>query len=77
MVPDFLSRIYLVNLTVSEGIEEDCRVAAEKNKVYIPFEDQSRLLERAHRLYTGHLRTAKLFSFISQRFLWTGIFRDV
>ena len=77
MVPDFLSRIYLVNLTVSEGIEEDRRVAAEKNKVYIPYEDQSRLLERAHRLYTGHLRTAKLFSFISQRFFWTGIFRDV
>ena len=30
VVPDFLSRIYLVDLTVSEGMEEDCCVAAEK-----------------------------------------------
>ena len=66
-----------MNMTVSEGMEGDCRVAAEKNKVYILYEDQSRLLERAHRSYTGHLRTAKLFSFKSQRFFWTGIFRDV
>ena len=35
VVPYFLSRIYLVNMTVSEGMEEDCQVAAEKNKVYI------------------------------------------
>ena len=57
-----------MNMTVSEEIKEDCWVAAEKNKVNIPYEDQSRLLEQAHRFYTGHLRTAKLFSFISQRF---------
>ena len=56
VVPEVLSRIYLVNITVSERIEEDCWVAAEKNKVYIPYEDRSRLLEQAHRLYTGHFK---------------------
>ena len=28
-------------------------------------------------LYMGHLRMAKLFSFMSQRFFWTGLYKDV
>ena len=77
VVLDFLSRIYLVDLTVPEGVKEDSCVAAEKIKIYVLYEDQSRLLKQAHRLYTGHLRSAKLFAFISQQFFWTGIFKDV
>ena len=76
-MPDFLSRIYLTEMSVTGEIERDRRLAREKNKIYIPLEDRSCLLERSHRLYTGHLRTAKLFSFISQRFFWTGLYRDV
>ena len=77
VVPDFLSRIYLTEMSVTGEIEKDCRLAREKNKIYIPLEDRSHFLELSHRLYTGHLRTAKLFSFISQSFFWTGLYRDV
>ena len=77
VVPDFLSRIYLTEMSVTGEIEKDCCLAQEKNKIYIPLEDRSCLLDCSHRSYMGHLRTAKLFSFISQRFFWTGLYRDV
>ena len=76
-MPDFLSRIYLTKMSVTSEIKRDCFLAQEKKKIYIPFEDRSRLLKHSHRLYTGHLRTAKLFSFISQCFFWTGHYRDL
>ena len=77
IVPDFLSRIYLAEMTVSEDEEGDWKLALEKNKIYIPLQDQSLLLERSHRLYTGQLRTAKLFAFMSQRFFWKVLYKDV
>ena len=64
-------------MSVTGEIEKDCCFTQEKNKIYIPLEDRSRLLECSHRSYTGHLRTAKLFSFISQRFFWTRLYKDV
>ena len=76
-MPDFLSRIYLAEMSVSEDEEKDCKVAVEKNKIYIPLQDRSSLLERLHRSYTGHKRTAKLFAFISQRFFWSGMYKDI
>ena len=33
VVSDFLSRIYLAEMTVSEDEEEDCKLALEKNKI--------------------------------------------
>ena len=77
VVPDFLSRIYLAEMSVSEDEEKDRKLAVEKNKIYIPLQDRSCLLERSHRSYTGHLRTAKLFAFISQRFFWSGMYKDI
>ena len=77
VVPDFLSRIYLAEMFVSEDEEKDCKLAVEENKIYIPLQDRSCLLERSHRSYTGHLRTAKLFAFISQRFFWSGMYKDI
>ena len=77
VVPDFLSRIYLAEMSVSEDEEKDRKLAVEKNKIYIPLQDRNCFLERSHRSYTGHLRTAKLFAFISQRFFWSGIYKDV
>ena len=47
-------------MSVSEDEERDCKLAVEKNKIYIPLQDRSCLLERLHRSYTKHLRTAKL-----------------
>ena len=77
VVPDFLSRIYLAEMTVSEDEERDQKLALEKNKIYIPLQDQICLLERSHRLYTEHLKIAKLFAIMSQRFFWTGLYKDV
>ena len=74
-MPDFLSRIYLAEMSVSKDEERDCKLAVEKNKIYIPLQDRSCLLERLHRSYTGHLRTAKLFAFILQRFSGLGCTR--
>ena len=65
VVPDFLSRLYLVEMSTAGKVENDRRIAAQKNKIFIPFEDRSRLLERIHRTYTGQLRLAKLYSFLS------------
>ena len=76
-MPDFLSRIYLAERAVSKNEERDWKLSLEKNKIYIPLQDQSCLLERLHRLYTGHLRTAKLFAFMSQGFFWAGLYKDV
>ena len=48
-MPDFLSRVYLAEMSVSEDEEKDCKLAVEKNKIYIPLQDRSHLLERLHR----------------------------
>ena len=61
MVPDFLSRIYLAEMSVSEDEDGDRKLALEKNKIYIPLQDRSCFLERLHRSYTGYLRTDKFF----------------
>ena len=65
VVPDFLSRIYLTEMSVTGEIEKNCCLAQEKNKIYIPLEDRSCLLERSHRLYMCHLRTANYFPFFN------------
>ena len=57
--------------------EKTKKFAKSKNKIFVPFADRSQLLEQAHRTHTGHLRTAKLFSFMSSRYFWLGLFRDV
>ena len=54
IVPDSLSRIYLVELTSPVEDEKVQEIAKSKNKFFIPFANRSRLLERAHRNYTGH-----------------------
>ena len=66
--PDFLSRVYMVELTSPVEDERDQEIAKSKNKFFVPFTNRSRLLEKAHRTYTGHLRTAKMFSFMSTRY---------
>ena len=77
VIPDFLSRIYLTNKSAIKETDEDCCLAREKNKIFILFEDRSCLLKHSHRSYTGHLCTAKLFSFISHCFFWLGLYKDV
>ena len=67
VVPDFLSRIYLVELTSPVEDEKDQEIAKSKNKIFVFFANRSRLLKRAHRTYTGHLRTAKLLCFLLAR----------
>ena len=37
VVPDFLSEIYLTEISVTSEIERNCCLAQEKNKNYIPF----------------------------------------
>ena len=64
IVPDFLSRICLVELTSPVEDKIDQEIARSKNKIFVPFANRSRLLKKSHRTYTGHLRTAKLFSFM-------------
>ena len=76
VIPDFLSRIYLVELTSPDEDRKDQEIAKSKNKIFVPFADISQLLKQAHRTYTRHLRTAKLFSFISSRYFWSSLFRD-
>ena len=76
MVLDFLSRLYLVEMLTAGRVEDDQHIATQKNKIFLPFKDRSRLLERIHRTYTGHLRLAKLYSFLSTRYFWTGMFND-
>ena len=64
-------------MSVSEGEERDWKLALEKNFFFILFKKGVVNLKRPHRLYMGHPRTAKLFSFMSQRFFWTGLYKDV
>ena len=52
VMPDFLSRIYLAEMFVSEDEEKDRKLAIEKNKIYIPLQDRSCFLERLHMSYT-------------------------
>ena len=66
VLPDFLSRIYLVELTFPVEDKKDQEIAKSKNKIFVTFANRSRLLERVHRAYTGHLRTAKLLASCQQ-----------
>ena len=52
VVPDFLSRIYLVELTSPDEDRKDQEIAKSKNKIFVPFADRSQLLELAHRTHT-------------------------
>ena len=70
VVPDFLSRIYLVELTSPDEDGKDQEIAKIKNKIFVPFADRSQLLEQAHETHYGHLRTAKLQNFMSSRYFW-------
>ena len=72
VIPDFLSRIYLVEMTSPDEDGKDQEIAKSKNKIFVPFADRSQLLKQAHRTYFGHLRTAKLFSFMSSRYFLVG-----
>ena len=63
MVPDFLSRLHLVEMSTAGRVESDQKIALQKKKVFVPFENRSWLLEQIHRIYTGHLWLAELYSF--------------
>ena len=65
VVPDFLLKIYLTEMSVTDEIKRDHFMAQEKNKIYIPFKDRSCLLECSHSSYKGNLRTAKLFFYFT------------
>ena len=41
MVPDFLSRIHLVELTSPDEDRKDQEIAKHKNKIFVPFADRS------------------------------------
>ena len=41
MIPDFLSRIYLVELTSPDEDGKDQEIAKNKNKIFVPFADRS------------------------------------
>ena len=77
VVPYFLLRIYLVELNSPGEDEKDQEIAKSKNKIFVPFANRSCLLEKTHRTYTGHLRTANLFSFKLIRYFWSGLYKDV
>ena len=63
VVPDFLSRIYLVDQIV-DNEEVDRDIAKRKNRIFIPVQERDKLIEKAHRVHTGHLCVAKLFAFL-------------
>ena len=76
-IPIFPVKKCLVELTSPDEDGKDQEVAKCKNKIFVPFADRSQLLKQAHRTYTRHLITAKLFSFMSSGYFWLGLFRDV
>ena len=41
VVPDFLSRIYLVELTSPDEDRKDQEIAKSKNRTFVPFADRS------------------------------------
>ena len=41
VIPDFLSRIYLVELTSPDKDRKDQEIAKSKNKIFVPFADRS------------------------------------
>ena len=64
-------------MSLCEDEEQDFRIALGKNKVFVPLRDCSRLLEQIHWIYNKHFRLAKINSFVSARFLWKEILKDV
>ena len=78
MVPDFLSRMYLL-LTTSGAIQDkqDLASARQCNKIFIPVDQQVNLIKKAHITQTGHMRLAKLYSFLSQCYYCSQMFKDV
>ena len=49
VVPDFLSILYLVEMSTAGRVEDDQQIAAQKNKFFCTFKDRSRLLEQINR----------------------------
>ena len=60
VVPNFLSRLYLVELTSPDEDEKDQEIFKNTNKIFVPFANRSQFFERAQRNDTGHLSAAKL-----------------
>lgn len=79
IIPDFLSR-NIVNYSVNEmnsSIREEIRRARVHNKIYVPESQREALLQRLHRVQTGHLKESKFYALMKQRFYWIGLRKDV
>ena len=75
LVPDMLSRAFVVD---EDPVLLDERDRAIKlNWLWIAPEKRLGVLQQAHRSYTGHLKTAKLFEFVRKRFYWTEMLKDM
>ena len=55
-------------------IQKECIL---RNKCFVQEEFWKKLLIRIHREDTGHLKQAKLFNFIKERFYWPKIVADI
>ena len=69
MIPDFLSQIYVLYLTVNtEQDNKDKLLAMQKNKLFIYLENRVQLIKNAYTTQTGHMRLAKLYAFLCRRY---------
>ena len=67
---DYLSRALLV---AEVGPVLEIVEAARRNVIWVPSEKRPWLLLRSHQSCTSHLREAKLFKFLRERFYWKDI----
>ena len=76
VVSDFLSRNIPGKWPPQLRTKKNKKLPRVKTN-FFPFANRSCLLERAHRTYISHLRTAKLLSFMLARYFWSGFYKDV
>ena len=66
---DFLSRMFaLFTVMDADQDSKDILIARQQNKIFVPHEHQSNLIKTAHITQTGHMRLAKLHSFMARRY---------
>ncbi len=70
---DYLLRVLLV---AEVGPVLEIVEAARRNVIKVPKEKRPGVLLRSHQSCTGHLREAKLFKFLRERFYWKDMFKD-
>ena len=67
----------LFSLSNENSIYKEKILVNKKNKIYVPYGNRVKLILEAHQFYIGHIRLAKLYSFLYRIFYWKEMFNNI